>query len=104
MENNTQQFVDSQVKPVADMSGKAKMSLILGIVGMVAWIIPIVGLPIQITGLVFSVKGLGSAKRGAALAGLVLCVIGLMLTSANAGIGAYMGATGQNAIVNQIMK
>jgi hypothetical protein len=80
-------------------SGKATASLILGIVGLLAWFIPIFGAPISITGLVLGIKGMPSANRGMAVAGIVMCIIGLVLTIINASIGAYLGATGQHPIV-----
>ncbi len=73
----------------------ATASLILGIIGIIAWIIPIIGLPIQIVGLVNGTKGLKSSQRGMAISGLVLCIIGLVASIINATIGAYLGYTGQ---------
>jgi len=63
-------------------------SLVLGIIGFLAWLIPLFGLPVSITGLVLGIKKHYTL-------GIVLNVIGLMLTVANAAIGAYMGMTGQ---------
>ncbi len=68
---------------------KSKTSLMLGIIGMVAWIIPIIGFPIQITGLVLGIKELKTTKGRVAMVGVVLCIVGLILTSINASIGAY---------------
>lgn len=76
------------------------VSLVLGIIGLVAWFLPILGAPINIIGLVLGIKSLDSARRRMALVGIVTCTIGLVLTVANASIGAYLGATGQHAIVN----
>jgi hypothetical protein len=45
--------------------------------------------------LVLGFKSLSGPRRGMATAGIVLCIIGLVLTTANAAIGAYLGATGQ---------
>ncbi len=87
----------------ATKNGKAVAGLILGIIGIIAWIIPIIGAPIIITGLIFSIKGLKSLKRGVAITGVVLCSIGLLATIANSAIGAYQGATGQNDVVNEIL-
>lgn len=78
-----------------DKSGQATASLVLGLVGLLAWLLPIVGLPVTIVGLVMGIKGLRSRKRGLAVAGIVLSIIGLVATIINAAIGAYMGATGQ---------
>ena len=78
-----------------DNSGKATTGLVLGIISLVAWILPIIGLPVTICGIVYSSKGLSSSARGRAAAGLTLSIIGAFLTVINAAIGAYMGAHGQ---------
>ena len=67
---------------------KTKTSLILGIISLIAWLLPIVGVPVSLVGLIFGIK----LKYNP---GIVLNIIGLMLCVANAAIGAYMGATGQ---------
>ena len=79
----------------ASGGGKAIASLVLGIIGMFAWLLPIVGLPVTITGLVLGVKSKYSENRGMAIAGIILTIIGLTLTVVNAAVGAYLGATGQ---------
>jgi len=75
--------------------GLAIASLILGIFSLLAWLFPICGLPISVIALIFGVISLNSSKRGLAIAGIVLSGIGLILTIANAAIGAYLGYTGQ---------
>jgi hypothetical protein len=75
--------------------GKAIASLSLGLFGLIAWFLPIIGFPVTITGLVLGFKSLNGPRRGMATAGIVLCIIGLVATTANAAIGAYLGATGQ---------
>jgi hypothetical protein len=73
----------------------------LGIIGMIAWIIPIIGLPIAIIGLLKALKY--RAKYPTHYSGaIVLCTIALFLSIVNAGIGAYMGATGQHSLVNRL--
>jgi hypothetical protein len=81
-----------------DHSGKATASLVLGIIGMIGWCLPIIGLPVTITGLVLGCKGLNSTNRSSALAGVILCTIGLILSVGNAAVGAYLGATGQHPL------
>lgn len=83
-------------------SKQAKISLTLGIVGLIAWIIPIIWLPIQVTGLVYWIKSISSNKKAMASAGVTLCIVWLVLTTANASIGAYMWATWQHQLVNKI--
>lgn len=78
-----------------EISGKALASMILGIIGLIAWLIPLFGLPITVIGLILGVKSLKSNNSGIATAGVVTSIIGLVLTIINASIGAYLGATGQ---------
>jgi len=94
--------MDSTQTQPQPKQGKPVTALVLGIVGMIAWLIPIIGLPVQITGLVFGIKALKSPKRGMAIAAIVLCIIGLVLTIINAAIGAYLGATGQIPALNDM--
>jgi hypothetical protein len=75
--------------------GKAVASLVLGIVGLIAWFIPLFSAPIGIVGLILGIKSLPTEGRGMAIAGIVLCIICLVLTVINGAIGAYLGATGQ---------
>ncbi|MSR32072.1 MAG: hypothetical protein EXR99_11250 [Gemmataceae bacterium] len=80
--------------------GKAIAGFCLGIIGLIAWFIPLFGLPVTVTGLVLSIKGMPSRNGGLAVAGIVLSIIGLVATIANAAIGAYLGATGQHPLFN----
>jgi len=79
-------------------AGKAVASLVLGCIGLIGWCLPIFGVPITITGLVLGIKGINSRYHGQAIAGITLSVIGLMLSVANAAIGAYQVATGQHPL------
>jgi len=71
------------------------VSLVLGIVALLAWCLPIIGAPIAITGIILGIKGLSRERRGMAIAGTVMSGIGLLLSIINAAIGAYLAATGQ---------
>lgn len=72
-------------------AGSAIAGLILGIISALAWIFPICGLPLAVGGIVFSVLGRKSpSRRTMATAGLVLAIIGLVLTLANAALGVMM--------------
>jgi len=79
---------------VAPKDSKATASLILGIIGLLFWLFPILGFPVNITGLVLGVKALKGPRRDRAVAGMVISIIGLVLTIINSAIGAYMGAIG----------
>ena len=71
-------------------SGTAIASLVLGIVAMIAWLVPIAGLPVSVTGIVFGVLGRNSPGRRMAIWGIVLASIALVLTLINFGLGAYL--------------
>jgi len=68
-------------------------SMILGIFNLLTWLVPICGFPMSVTGLVLGFVGKNSSRRGMAIAGIVMCLIGLVLTLINATIGAYIGYT-----------
>lgn len=75
-------------------SKKGIISLVLGIIGLIAWALPIIGAPVTIVGLILGVKGRGTNHKKLATAGIVLCIIGLFATVVNGAIGSYKGATG----------
>ena len=83
--------------------GKAIAGLVLGILSIPASIFPLFGLPMGVLGIVYSVKGMKQSE-GMAVAGLVCSIIGLILTLINSIWGTYLGATGQHALVNKMMK
>jgi hypothetical protein len=76
-------------------NGMATTSLVLGSIGLLAWCLPILGLPVTITGIVLGVKGLQSYKHGTAITGIVLNIVGLMLSLLNAALGAYIAVASQ---------
>lgn len=83
--------MDNNVKTISDRKGLATTSLVLGIIGIVILLFPIVkingfqvqiwifGLLFQIVGLIFGILGIKSSKRTSAIAGIILCVVGLIL-------------------------
>jgi len=81
--------------PVApdSKSGVAIAGFVLGIIGMVAWLLPICGLPVTIAGIILGAMGRGSTTRNTlATIGLVLAIIGLVLSLGNAALGASLAA------------
>ncbi|MBE6385212.1 MAG: hypothetical protein E7048_06070 [Lentisphaerae bacterium] len=66
---------------------KNTVSLVLGIVSLIAWLLPLVGFPVSIVGLILGIKDKYTT-------GIILNVIGLAITVANSAIGAFMGANG----------
>jgi hypothetical protein len=79
-------------------SGKAIASLVLGIVGIIAWIIPILGLPITIVGLVLGCKGRKSIRKKVAASGIILSIIGLVLSILNLSISVYIMLASQHIV------
>ena len=71
-------------------------SLVLGVFNLCNFLTPpICGLPMSILGLIFGYASMKSSKRGIAIAGMILCIVGLMIACANAAYGAYLGSKGQ---------
>ena len=78
------------------LAWQAMLATGLGAFGLIAWFIPLCGFPVTIAALVFGYLGLRSPTRKTwAIVGIVLAIIGLVLTIANSAIGAYMGFTGK---------
>ena len=71
-------------------NGKATAGLTLGIIGLVAWLLPLAGYPVNIIGIIMSATGLKSENKTKATVGLVLSIIGLVLTLVNSILGAMM--------------
>ena len=73
----------------------ATAALVLGIISLVAWLIPIIGYPVTIVGLVLGIKSVKSEKRGMAIAGIVMSALGLVLSLVNsiAGVILYSSMT-----------
>lgn len=70
-------------------------SLVLGIISLVAWLIPLIGVPVSIVGFVLGCKTIKSEKKAMAITGLVLCIIGLILSVGFWAYSAYLISTGQ---------
>lgn len=74
----------------AKKNNSAIAGLVLGLVGFIAWIIPLIGYAVCIVGIVFSAKGLKSEKKGLAIAGLILNIVALVFTFGNSVLGAML--------------
>lgn len=75
-------------------SGQSIASLVLGLVGLLAWCLPLVGFPVTIVGLVMGILGIKKGGRGMAIAGIVLSSITLLMTIFNSALGAYFSVMG----------
>ena len=81
--------------PMPEQKGFSIASMILGIVGFLAWCIPLCGFPVCLTGLILGIVGIKKGGKGMAIAGIIMSAITLVMTIVNSAIGAYLGATGQ---------
>lgn len=71
----------------------AVIGFILGLISIVAWLIPLFGYPVSICGIIFSAKGLKSAtNKGKAITGLVLSIVFLVFTFFNSMLGLLLWA------------
>jgi len=76
------------------------IAFILGVFGLVAWLLPFIGIPVAAIGLYLGIKSVAGPKRAIAIVAIVLCSISMVAVIANASIGAYMGATGQHPLIS----
>ena len=80
---------------VEEKKGLSLTSMILGIVGLLAWCIPLLGFPVCITGLILGIIGIKKGGKGMAIAGIILCSITLLLTLGNSILGAILAVSAQ---------
>lgn len=73
-----------------ESNGRSVAGMVLGILSLMAWILPLIGYPLSITGLVLSIKGRQQTRGGIAKAGYVMSLIGLILTACNSLLGVLL--------------
>ena len=71
-------------------NNKAIAGLVLGITSLLAWLLPLLGYPVSIVGIIKTTKRKKSEKKNIAIVGLVLSIIGLVLTLGNSAYGVYL--------------
>ncbi|AXF57164.1 hypothetical protein [Salicibibacter kimchii] len=71
-------------------SGMAIAAFVLGLVNLIFWFIPLFGFPIGIVAIILGALSLKAANRWAAITGIVVGAITLILTIINAILGALM--------------
>ncbi len=89
-----QMYQPQMQQPNPAAHNAAVTSFVLGIAGLIGWMLPIVGFPISIIGLVYGVSALKKGEKSKAIAGIVLSSISLALTAGNSAVGFYMGYHG----------
>lgn len=73
-----------------DQNKKSNAGFILGIISLIAWLLPLAGYPVSIVGLVLSIKAKKNPENKTAIAGIILSIIGLILTLTNSILGALL--------------
>ncbi len=89
--------VDGESTKAATVSTSSKqdkyavVGMVLGLVSIIAWLIPLFGYPVTICGIVFSAKGLNSQQnKGKATVGLIFSILFLIVTLINSILGAIV--------------
>ena len=69
---------------------KALVGMILGLVSIIAWILPLIGYPVTICGIIFSAMGLKAEKKTQAIVGIILSIIFFLVTLLNSILGVIL--------------
>ena len=77
-------YMYEQQPPQEEKKGMSIASMVLGIVGLIAWCIPIIGGPVGIVGLILGIVGMKKGGKGMAIAGIIMSVITIILAVINA--------------------
>jgi hypothetical protein len=86
-----ERIVRALLKKEKNMNQKLKTAQTLGIISLIAWLLPVAGLPISIIGLVKSgAEPDGHEDEKRASAARTMSIIGLVLSSINAFLGFLM--------------
>lgn len=73
-----------------EQNNKSYAGFVLGIISLIAWILPLAGYPVSIVGLVLSIKAKKNPANTTAVAGIVTSIIGLVLTCINSFLGVLL--------------
>ena len=70
--------------------GQSIASMVLGICGFIAWLLPLFGYPVTIVGLIMGISGIKKGGKGMAIAGIICSSICLLPTIGNSVLGAML--------------
>ena len=82
---------NKDIKEITTEDKSANTGFILGLISIIAWLLPLVGYPVTICGIISSSKVLKSSNgNGKAKAGLILSIIFLIATVINSIMGVII--------------
>lgn len=81
---------ESEVEKNEKIGGKSIASFVLGLVGIIAWILPLIGYPVTITGLILGCMARKNEKNAFSLTGIILSSITLGITLINSIMGVII--------------
>lgn len=81
---------ENKTEEIKKVGGKSIASFVLGLVGIIAWLIPLFGYPVTIVGLSLGCIARKEEKNTYSLVGIILCIITLVLTLINSIMGVIM--------------
>lgn len=90
MDSNFDKEITQPTEFTEEKKGMSIASMVLGIVGLVAWCIPLFGYPVSILAIIFGVIGKKKGARGMAIAGIIMGAISLVITIINSILGAIL--------------
>lgn len=82
---------ENNVEENQKVGGLSIASFVLGLVGIVAWLLPLIGYPVTIVGIILGcVARKKNEKNGLSLAGIILSIITLIFTLMNSILGVIL--------------
>ena len=78
---------ENNIQKNEKVGGKSIASFVLGLVGIIAWILPLIGYPVTITGLILGCTARKNEKNAFSLTGIILSSITLGITLINSIMG-----------------
>ena len=81
---------ENKVKETPKIGGKSIASFVLGLIGLLAWLLPLIGYPVTIVGLILGCIARKDEKNIYSLVGIILSSVTLGLTLINSILGVIM--------------
>jgi hypothetical protein len=87
--NNSDKYIQyTDANPESDRN--ATTSLVIGISSLFAWFVPLIGFTVSIAGIITGNISYSKTKSGRAVVGIILSIIGLILTFINSLTGIVL--------------